>query len=215
MKNDCSVVKDLIPLYAEGLVSEETKEFIYEHCQSCEKCKGLLDTIADFSDSKETIDDRKEKMWNDIANKERKKKRKRYILLSFGVLTLILVTVYIYSFVIKGNTWFAEYDYTYTEQTIKQSKFSENDIHAAAEEVKRYFKNNFEECVLLRLSYDEELTLDKTYYPEYTELMVFESDYYMLKEPVAGDSNHMKRNWHWIVIHDSDGKWKVVSCGYG
>ena len=32
MKNDCSVVKDLIPLYAEGLVSEETKEFIYEHC---------------------------------------------------------------------------------------------------------------------------------------------------------------------------------------
>ena len=117
--------------------------------------------------------------------------------------------------IIKGNTWFAEYDYTYTEQTIKQSKFNENDIHAAAEEVKRYFKNNFEECVLLRLSYDEELTLDKTYYPEYTEVMVFESDYYMLKEPVAGDSNHMKRNWHWIVIHDSDGKWKVVSCGYG
>ena len=63
MKNDCSVVKDLIPLYTEGLVSSETKEFIYEHCQSCEKCKELVKAIADSSDCQEenALDTKKEK----------------------------------------------------------------------------------------------------------------------------------------------------------
>ena len=127
MKNDCSVVKDLIPLYAEGLVSSETKEFIYEHCQS---------------------------------------------------------------------------------------NFSENDINAAAEEVKQYFKNNFGGCVLLRLSYDEENTLDQEWHREYSEAICFKSDYYMLKEPVAGVMNRNRNNWNWMVLHDSDGSWRVVNYGY-
>ena len=222
MKNDCSVVKDLIPLYAEGLVSEETKEFIYEHCQSCEKCKGLLDTIADFSDSKETIDDRKEKMWNDIANKERKKKRKRYILLSLGALTLILATVYIYSFHVKGNTWFMQYEpgisstYNNSANLKNYSHPSKDEVEEAAKAVQDYFKNNFGGAVMFRLSYDESYTIDKKRHEYYPNAIVFSSDFYYLYEPGFSNGSHEQKGFTWWVDYDTSlNQWKVVSCGYG
>ena len=215
MKHDCSVVKDLIPLYAEGLVSSETKEFVDEHCEGCEKCRSLLNAIAESSDHPEANDDQKEKIWNEIAIKERKKKTRKYVLLSFAAAILLLASVFIYSFLIKGNTWFTQYDNTYTEKTTAQSHFSEEDIHAAAEEVRQYFQNNFGGCVLLRLSYDEAHTLDREWHSEYPQAIIFESDYYMLKEPVAGDMNRERNNWSWTVTRNENGEWIVVGWGYG
>lgn len=37
----CNIVKDLMPLYAEGLCSEETAEEIREHLEACPECKKL------------------------------------------------------------------------------------------------------------------------------------------------------------------------------
>ncbi|MCR5794291.1 MAG: zf-HC2 domain-containing protein [Solobacterium sp.] len=42
MKNECSVVQDLLPLYAEKLTSEDTNEFIEEHLAGCEECSHVL-----------------------------------------------------------------------------------------------------------------------------------------------------------------------------
>lgn len=39
--NECKIVQDLLPLYAEDLVSPETREFIDEHCALCEACEKL------------------------------------------------------------------------------------------------------------------------------------------------------------------------------
>ena len=75
MKNDCSIVKDLIPLYAEGIVSVETKEFIDDHFQSCENCRKLLEALAKSPDEQETNDNKKEKIWSEIATKEQKRNR--------------------------------------------------------------------------------------------------------------------------------------------
>lgn len=41
--NECKIVQDLLPLYAEELVSEETKEFVDAHCEGCEDCRKLLE----------------------------------------------------------------------------------------------------------------------------------------------------------------------------
>ena len=35
--NECKIVEDLLPLYAEDLISPESKEFVEEHCAGCEK----------------------------------------------------------------------------------------------------------------------------------------------------------------------------------
>lgn len=38
MKHECSIVRDLLPLYHEGLVSGETEEFVKEHLAHCAAC---------------------------------------------------------------------------------------------------------------------------------------------------------------------------------
>lgn len=45
MKNDCSIVQDLLPLYAEGMVKPETKEFVEGHLAGCEACRNELDAL--------------------------------------------------------------------------------------------------------------------------------------------------------------------------
>lgn len=39
MKNECSIVRDLLPLYVEQMVSAETGAFVEEHLEGCEACR--------------------------------------------------------------------------------------------------------------------------------------------------------------------------------
>lgn len=45
--NDCKIVQDLLPLYAEDLITPETKEYILIHCSGCESCQKLLRRCED------------------------------------------------------------------------------------------------------------------------------------------------------------------------
>lgn len=47
MKNECSVIKDLLPLYVEDMVSAETKEYVEEHLESCPDCRRELADLKD------------------------------------------------------------------------------------------------------------------------------------------------------------------------
>lgn len=40
--NKCQIIKDLLPLYKENLLSEESVKFVEDHLKSCPKCKNLL-----------------------------------------------------------------------------------------------------------------------------------------------------------------------------
>lgn len=44
MKN-CAIVKDLLPLYIEDMVSTETELFIKEHLETCEDCRSEYDIL--------------------------------------------------------------------------------------------------------------------------------------------------------------------------
>lgn len=39
MKNECNIIKDLLPLYAENMVSSDTAAFVEEHLKSCAECR--------------------------------------------------------------------------------------------------------------------------------------------------------------------------------
>lgn len=39
MKNECSIVRDLLPLYIENMVSENTAAFVGEHLKTCSSCQ--------------------------------------------------------------------------------------------------------------------------------------------------------------------------------
>jgi len=39
MKNECSIIRDLLPLYAENMVSSDTAAFVSEHLKGCGTCR--------------------------------------------------------------------------------------------------------------------------------------------------------------------------------
>lgn len=45
MSKDCSIVQDLLPLYAEDMLREETKEFVDGHLSQCAACRAELDAL--------------------------------------------------------------------------------------------------------------------------------------------------------------------------
>ena len=47
MNMPCSVIRDLLPLYAEDLTSEETKELIHVHLDGCPDCRARLETLKE------------------------------------------------------------------------------------------------------------------------------------------------------------------------
>ena len=223
MKNDCSIVKDLMPLYAEGIVSAETKEFIDDHFQSCENCRKLLEALAKSPDEQETNDNKKEKIWSEIATKEQKRKKKKYLTLSLA--SVILVTLVVLGFIflskplqkIYYENQVTQYNFTFTEQTLAKTGFTENDIHAASEAVTKFFEEHSDDRKLLRLVYDEEETTDENktvYNPNYADAIVFIGDYYFFDDPVAGNGSRLRTNWKWFVKKDSSGEWKIINQGY-
>ena len=42
MNKDCSIVQDLLPLYAEDMLREGTKEYVDGHLAQCEACRAEL-----------------------------------------------------------------------------------------------------------------------------------------------------------------------------
>ena len=45
MKNECSIVGDLLALYQDGLVSEDTAAFVEEHLARCAVCRARLEQL--------------------------------------------------------------------------------------------------------------------------------------------------------------------------
>ena len=42
MNQECSIVRDLLPLYAERLTSPETAAFVEKHLRTCADCRAAL-----------------------------------------------------------------------------------------------------------------------------------------------------------------------------
>ncbi|MBO5355086.1 MAG: zf-HC2 domain-containing protein [Clostridia bacterium] len=42
MKTECSIVKDLLPLYMEDMVSRETAQYVSDHLKECPECRAEL-----------------------------------------------------------------------------------------------------------------------------------------------------------------------------
>ncbi len=62
MKNNlpCNVIVDLLPLYKEGICSDETNELVEEHLRSCEDCRQLCENMTIPKPVKKTVPDEAE-----------------------------------------------------------------------------------------------------------------------------------------------------------
>ncbi len=97
----CEIVKDLLPLYVDGIVSEVSKKSIENHLEYCTGCKELYYNMA-FHLEMETTP-------TEVSDVRRflKKTKKMYLLYGLGGLSFIavLVCMIVDLAVNKGITW--------------------------------------------------------------------------------------------------------------
>ncbi len=92
MNNECNIVNDLLPLYTEGLASEDSVEFIKKHIKDCEKCKKKLAEMEKENNSSPNIADIPIKKVKD----QMRRKKTRLILCSVLCVTAALVSFFAY-----------------------------------------------------------------------------------------------------------------------
>ncbi|MBQ8409052.1 MAG: zf-HC2 domain-containing protein [Clostridia bacterium] len=49
MKNECSIVRDLLPLYLEDMVCPETADYVKAHLEECAECRSELEGLKEGS----------------------------------------------------------------------------------------------------------------------------------------------------------------------
>ena len=97
MKNECEIVKDLLPNYIEDLVSDETKKFINSHISSCADCKKILRNMQE-SDTK---DDEELLREEEVEIRQIKKYKKKTTVVKISIMSfLILILVIIFSIIV-------------------------------------------------------------------------------------------------------------------
>ena len=97
----CKMIEDLLPLYVEGLISEDTKSEIETHLKSCEKCSKILKEIKKDSgfDLEKTIQEDSEEMKAKEIKCIKNIKRRTTLKIVISVIITCIV------FVIAINLW--------------------------------------------------------------------------------------------------------------
>ncbi|MGL4848829.1 MAG: zf-HC2 domain-containing protein [Clostridium sp.] len=114
MRKECKLIRELMPLYVDGVCDKEVMNYIDEHLKVCEECKSAYYILSDEEfDIKKPEDIDEEKVFLKV---KRKNKRKVVIGIVVGVVITLLLgtnltskfTKYRFNKYINEN--FAEYD---------------------------------------------------------------------------------------------------------
>lgn len=85
----CDTIRDLLPLYADGLTSQASNLLIEEHIQVCEECKAMLEQMCAPMETA-PVDEELEHVIKAI---HKRKKRNRVIMLLVCVLPVLAVLI--------------------------------------------------------------------------------------------------------------------------
>ena len=92
VKLPCSVVRDLLPLYAEKMIETETQELVDEHLADCPECRAKLSGIETGTGTETPVDTAKP-----LASLKKQIRRRRWFaVLIAGLLVFICVFTYFY-----------------------------------------------------------------------------------------------------------------------
>ncbi|KAB8126076.1 zf-HC2 domain-containing protein [Gracilibacillus oryzae] len=90
MKISCNIIRDMLPLYAENMASQDTREIVEEHIASCENCKKQLEEMRT---PEELPIDNDITLLKNIQNTLRREKLQTIILSVMVTLVLAVITM--------------------------------------------------------------------------------------------------------------------------
>ncbi len=137
-KKICNIILDLLPMYIENDVTNDTKEFIEEHIKECSNCKDKLDVM------KMNIAKEEDRLKNDTKIEiEKIKKVNKKLKIHKGVLIVSSIIISIIAIILLGCTIYKEFNKTLYDniQEIYDENIKLNNYHLT----KKYiYKNYFE-----------------------------------------------------------------------
>ena len=86
----CNIIKDLLPSYADGLVTKETEEFVKKHLEECDSCKKIYNNMKNLNLKEETKSNKK------IIDFTKKFRRKYNFL---KIIVILILFFFIISFI--------------------------------------------------------------------------------------------------------------------
>ena len=83
----CEVIRDLLPLCADGVASDESRAAVEEHIQTCGECRALYESMCAPMEAQKAP---KEPDYMDAVRRQKKENR-RFFLLAYGITLGVLL----------------------------------------------------------------------------------------------------------------------------
>lgn len=120
-KLDCEIVRDLLPLYYDGVVSETTKNAVKDHLGDCENClKEYRDFCVDTPDAKE---ENTGKRFGRMMNRQKMMQRIKVVVVAVVACLVLAGTYYLLTQVPMVNVDDVEVEKVYLYDGIEGEKF--------------------------------------------------------------------------------------------
>lgn len=98
MKKECSIVRDVLPLYFENMVSEETAAFVEEHLKTCSECAAELKALKAGKQIDEAAALQNKNDADALAAMKKKIRKKKWIAISITAVCLLAAVALIHYF---------------------------------------------------------------------------------------------------------------------
>lgn len=105
MKNECSIVGDLLALWLDGLVSEDTAAFVEEHLARCAACRARLEQLRAPAAPPEAAEEAR--AFRAFAARWKKKRRRALAAFAALALAAAMLAACLFSLLTFGTANFA------------------------------------------------------------------------------------------------------------
>ena len=130
IKNECDIVKDLLPNYIEGILSDNSKEFVDKHIKTCKYCKETLDMLKNGEKIEEA-----RKQAEDMAEIDYLKQYNKKINILKTIATMLLGFIIIMWGVLIVR-------YVQNKRDYAEGEYIYNIMNTACNTMKNYNQNN-------------------------------------------------------------------------
>ena len=117
MSKECEIIRDLLPLYAEGLTSEASNEFVEKHLKDCAECTELLKDMRE-EPQPQPLKEESELPLKALSKTWHRKNRSLAVLIA-GIAASVLISLY---------AWLSAPRYLTYEQAVAKTEETQNGV---------------------------------------------------------------------------------------
>lgn len=210
MKNECDIVKDLLPLYADGMLSENSAAFVEEHVKECAGCAEALKELK--SENPETVPVKRDSAAVGAPIKRIKRKVARRVIL--GVIATALAIFAVIALIKIFEP--------YTVEKLESELYTREELEFAVNDIIQRF-DDFKSAKLVSIRYlgDEASITERQYDKEHTDFLLFgvTYKYRTLAEYFPGNIisclfGYEQYRFYWYS-KTASGEWEFRGAGTG